>query len=196
MDQLPNEILVEIFQHLSVIDLVNLSKIDDRFKHVINSTDKLKYFNLKFQKKNKTECERNRRYGQLSVSCYNSRIHQHILNICGSTIANIVFNTSDLSFPKIGTILRLCPNVKQVKFENVNVWPEVMRNLPELTDVYLELNESSSCILDLFLKSTVTALIILTKTEQYGTGIRGFLHTQPHLKSVYCKGQKVSVNFG
>lgn len=200
MDRLPQELLVEIFQHLSVTDLINLTKIDGRFKEIIKYTPRLWNFNLKFDKKGKIESERTKLLGQLTVYHFNPRTHQPALMICGTNISRITFVGTVVTFPFAGTevktpdialIMRLCPNVQHLKFENIVVWPEVIKHMPHNNDIHVELIESSACILDLFIKCKVTALWITSKEGEYGTGIRGFLRTQPSLKTIHCQGKKV-----
>ncbi|KAG5668157.1 hypothetical protein PVAND_016109 [Polypedilum vanderplanki] len=197
MESLPQELLIEIFQHLSIIDLVNLSKLNRNFREVIETTPKLKYFTLTFDKKGKTQSEKAKRFAELTVHHYSSRIHQQVLFICGINITNVNFIGSSVTYAQIANILRLTPNARQIKFENCSTWPEVVRQLPELKNnsLYIQLIESSSCILDIFLRSQVNALSLVNYSEEYGTGIRGFLGSQPHLKSLNCKGPKILDTF-
>ncbi|CAG9811389.1 unnamed protein product [Chironomus riparius] len=200
MEKLPQELILEIFEHLEVTDLINLSKINTRFKEIVRSSPRKWKFNLKFDKKGKIESERTQRFGQLTVKHFNPRSHQPALQICGSNITSITFTGSVVTFPFAGTeikypdiamILRICQNLQHVKFENLIVWPEVIKHMPQNNGIHVEIIESSSCILDLFLKCRVSALWITSKDGEYGTGIRGFLRSQPYLKTILCQGQKV-----
>lgn len=85
----------------------------------------------------------------------------------------------------------MCPNARRIIFNNVSTWPEVIRQLPVMFEMlYIEVVDSAVCVLDLFLKCRVFALKMITSDIEYGTGIRGFLRTQPSLKSIYCRGNK------
>lgn len=117
------------------------------------------------------------------------RLHSLALDICGINISCIIIS-DDVSYPHVALILQLCPNAKQIKFENLSVWPEVVKHIPILNDVLLEVDDkSSTCLLNLFNKSKVNALKFATSSEENGIGIRGFLRTQQHLKSIYCRGR-------
>lgn len=200
MDKLPQELILEIFEQLEVTDLINLSKIHHRFKEIIRNIPRKWKFNLKFDKKGKIESEQTTRFGQLIVKHFNPRTHQPALQICGSNITSISFIGSvatfpfagtEIKFPDIAMILRVCQNLQHVKFENLIVWPEVVKHRPQNTGIHVEIVESSSCILDLFLNCKVSALWITSRDGEYGTGIRGFLRSQPNLKTILCQGQKV-----
>lgn len=192
MDKLPNELLIKIFNDLSVLELSNLAKVHQRFLEIIQSTPSLRNYDITLDKKRgKTISTKCRRIGRLKVINYTPRIHQNILTTFGYNISNITFSDSDISYPKIAHILRLCPKARSIKFENVSVWPEVTRQLPTELESIVELTNSSACILDLFTKSKLGALRITQSFEEYGIGIRGFLKTQPTLKSLYLRGSKV-----
>lgn len=119
MEHLPDELLIQIFQQLSVMDLVNLSKISNRFKHVINNVTKLKFFNLVFDKKGKTNSEKNKKYSELTVLTYNARSHQSALLLCGPSIEIITFRGTKSATYQVSehTLLFM-----QINVDNLNLY--------------------------------------------------------------------------
>lgn len=134
-----------------------------------------------------SKCTANRPFGILKVYCYSTN-HSKFLQVCGSHISTICINQNNIRYADIVKILFHCPNARKIGFDDVKVLPEVVRNLPTFHELSIELIESSNCLLNIFTKSQVTSLMIL-KNERDENMI-DFLHTQPKLNKLQCKGSK------
>ena len=93
MNFLPNEMLLEVFKHLSSSDLLALTYVCKNFNEIIIKSPLVERFQLNFRKVNESDEEnvKNRNYKKLRVGFFKPNIHNIILNEIGANIVQLDF---------------------------------------------------------------------------------------------------------
>lgn len=121
MDTLLDELLLEIFLHLPVPDLLSASLVCQKFNLIISSSLKLvENFEIQFTSKNvNNEWIGSRNYTSCFIegeSCIN---YFYILKSIGPKISNLVVNCCDMQLEVLKQVLLMCENVKNLTVYNV-----------------------------------------------------------------------------
>jgi hypothetical protein len=119
MENLPEEALCEVFQYLSGRDLIKLTRVCAKFRDIVNTTHSLTAkLTLSFQKRKRNSNLGRRMYRKLNIY-YLETVHFNILKLLGRDITEIAFLHYDFKIEIIRQVLMLCPNVKTLKFKDI-----------------------------------------------------------------------------
>jgi hypothetical protein len=118
LNQLPSEILLEIFDYLPIPDLKSLSETCSKFAAVINNTKLSDKFSLNFDENFQSrEWIGNRRYAQVKME--DEKGSFAILKSIGHDITKMTIDVRSIDLKTIARVLSLCPALIFVKFEDV-----------------------------------------------------------------------------
>lgn len=136
MENLPEEILIEIFDHLKFNDLRNLTETCVNFNEIINKTatliDKFRF-----------RCEKDspevgltgiRKYRRARIWTYNQNA-RNILHQIAETIREIYLSFIDITSNDFRNILNSCSKLKQLRLSGINIKPskeDFKEPLPQL----------------------------------------------------------------
>lgn len=160
MDSIPEEILIEIFKHLSKRDLLNLTSISKYFNSVIGNYQELfSKIDLCFKVYNPYwNCTR--RYSSLVVKRFIQDLHLPIIDKIKNDVTSICIVKWNNDVKILSQLISSFKNIKKIIFKKVqfNVAPEKLENLPELLDINLEFIETDASLLNIFKYCSVKKL--------------------------------------
>lgn len=165
MNSLPNEMLLEIFQHLSSSDLLSLSFVNQNFNEIITKSELVEKLTLNFRKLNENDGEnaKNRNYRRLRIGFFKPNVHTTIINEIGGNFVSLEFSFCKLKLDVIRKILVSCPNVKNLKFLKAQLSdvPNVLRGgFPMLTDSNVDFRTSDTRIFGVLTECTARQVIM------------------------------------
>lgn len=143
MNHLPPELLIEIFQHLSASDLINLSSISKKFNEIISRSEFSSKLTLNFRKNNQNNVENatTRQYRILRIGFYKIHVHSLILSEIGANLTELEFSFCKFKLDLMRKILMTCININKLKFLKAlltDVPNEPKLPLPSLLNLKLE----------------------------------------------------------
>lgn len=174
MNFLPNEMLLEVFKHLSSSDLLALTYVCKNFNEIITKSPLVERFQLNFRKVNESDEEnvKNRNYKKLRVGFFKPNIHTIILNEIGANIVQLDFAFCKLKLDVIRKILWACSNIKKLNFLKAqlsDVPNEIKSQLPVLVGVDITMGCSDPRIFRV-LKDCVVRRLMMDHKYQKATG--------------------------
>lgn len=146
MENLPNEILAQIFKYLPQRDLLSASRACKSFRVLID------YYELIDTLHINSHCDESfqpqRKYSKLKVNVYKAAVHQTVLDSVGHCVESLKIAVRNLNLADIVAILSSTPNVKKLEFYYVRLLDDnpPLLTIPTLTDVSLDFAESDPMI--------------------------------------------------
>lgn len=118
INQLPAEVLLEIFEYLGSRDLSALTGLCRKFSSVISNSSLVNKFTLNFERDNQSrEWIGQRKYSKLRIETEKGIFS--ILSSIGSDLQIVTIDIRSIDLKTIARIIKLCPNVKLLRFEDV-----------------------------------------------------------------------------
>ncbi|KAG5666461.1 hypothetical protein PVAND_014488 [Polypedilum vanderplanki] len=163
MENLPQEILIKIFDDLKINDLLSLTLVCKDFNDIISNTKQLvEKLVLRFTAQAKNhKLEATRKYTKISMRYSYCQNLLQFLEKQGEYITNIRFMFIKMELWTLKAILNFCRNLKNLTFLNFQVditSSGVCEPLPKLKLDYLCLN-CDRRVLKLLMKSSVKSLM-------------------------------------
>lgn len=179
LSQFPSEILIEIFDFLSVTDLKNLALVCRHFNSTINNTKLSNKFLLNFDENfQNREWIGSRKYSQVTME--DEKGSFAILKSIGHDLKRLTVDIRSIDLKTIARILNLCPGLKFIKFEDVKTHSYLddlgHRELPRHSNVEIWIENTTPNIFDLFKFMKISKLTIVGPTREsdfdscYSTG--------------------------
>lgn len=142
---MPDEILLLVFEYLSAIDLIALSKLGPTFCNLISDLKLVKKLSLYFGRQDGDGPIGIRQYEQLKIHAYFYKCHYRIIQDIGTNLVTLSIMNHKLKLNSLRAILVGTPNVRNLSLERVTL-SDVPRSmklpLPRLQDVSLKSKES------------------------------------------------------
>jgi hypothetical protein len=193
---LPQELLVDIFKHLSAADLLALSATCRAFNNAINScSDLMRKFTVFINDSRKhLDWQPARTYSNVFVSCDNLGDFLHIFDDIGDDLRVLHMSYCKVDASDVIKILKSCNKIKELHFRAVDMaakTDDFDAELPELVlDKFsiLNLKSTTELVFQILQKSSVIDINMLGEFR-HPQLLKNFLKTQTKLESFKIHNQ-------
>jgi Leucine-rich repeat (LRR) protein len=191
MNNFPQELLENIFQHLPQKDLLNAALVNKNFYQIIAN---LKLIQKIFINKAEIKNSPTRKYLKAVIKSDNPSNYQKALQATGESIKEVFFDRSTVTLSSIVRILNFLPNVKHIKFYYVNLTDDeeqVSEMVQSISGVTIDFHESNPKIFKQFLQMSIDKIDLrfYGDTPYYDfADFMPFMRNQKELKSFAMSG--------
>lgn len=207
LNQLPNEILIEIFEMLPTSDLIALTQVCYRFNVLINNSILSSKFTLNLDQESANRAWiGTRKYTNIHITT-NVGIFS-VLSCVAADIKKITFELISIDLKSVARILILCPEVKEVTFKHVKTHSYLnlsYQELPKHDNFKLWIENTTPNTLEIFKHVKIVKLTIIgpTRTSDFdicwkhsdcGIGFSSFLLSQTKLIDLTLKDFRKSIS--
>lgn len=191
MNNLPQELLEKIFQHLPQNDLLNVSLVNKNFNEIITN---LKLIQKIYFKKAVIDFVPTRSYSKAIFRHDNPSNYLKALQATGESIKEVFFDQSRIALSSIVSILNFLPSLKYVRFYYVDLEDDdeqVNETIQTITGVTMDFHESNPKIFKVFQRVSIDKIDLrfYGDTPYYDFAeFMPFMKNQKELKSFAMSG--------